>query len=92
MAQIETTPPVTPIDAALLDLNLSSRRSDEVAEPLDGLGSPFAFIAGYTRAQLPPQFQTHPFVSKPLTQKLLIRTLKILERDVSTASRPAIRR
>ena len=73
----------TPIDAALLDLNLSAVRSDSIAERLDDLDIPFAFVSGYTAAQLPVKFQDRPFISKPLTQRSLAKALKRLEEERS---------
>ena len=69
------------IDAALLDLNLSSARSDSVADRLADQGIPFAFVSGYTDFQLPAKFRDRLFVSKPLTQRSLAKTLKILESE-----------
>jgi CheY-like chemotaxis protein len=53
------------IDIALLDLNLDGERSYAVAEALDAGGIPFAFMTGYHRDDLRPEWRERPVLQKP---------------------------
>ena len=55
-------------DFALLDIGLLREKSFAVAERLEGLGIPFAFISGYgADAALPAAFAHKPRLPKPCT-------------------------
>lgn len=55
-------------DFALLDIGLLREKSFAVAERLDALGIPFAFISGYgTDAALPAELAQKPRLPKPCT-------------------------
>jgi DNA-binding response OmpR family regulator len=55
----------TPLDAAILDVNIRGRRSDPVAEVLGGRGIPFAFATGDSKDAVAERFAGAPTVSKP---------------------------
>jgi DNA-binding response OmpR family regulator len=52
-------------DAALLDVNVSGERVDELAATLVRQNTPFAFLTGYGREALPPAFIGAPLILKP---------------------------
>ena len=55
-------------DFALLDIGLMREKSFPVAERLDQLGIPFAFVSGYGRdAAIPAAFAEKPRLPKPCT-------------------------
>ncbi|SED78315.1 response regulator [Rhodobacter sp. 24-YEA-8] len=65
-------------DVALLDGNLRGAPVDVVAHTLRLRGVPFCFISGYSRDQLPRDFQDAPLLTKPVDQdKLLEIVLKL---------------
>ncbi len=65
-------------DFALLDGNLRGAPVDVVAHTLRLRGVPFCFISGYSRDQLPRDFQDAPLLTKPVDQdKLLEVVLKL---------------
>ncbi len=53
------------IDMVLLDLNLDGERSYAVAEALEARGIPFAFMTGYHRDDLRPEWRDKPVLQKP---------------------------
>jgi CheY-like chemotaxis protein len=64
-------------DAALLDIGLMQEKSFAVAERLEALGIPFAFVTGYSRdTALPAAFANKPRLSKPCTTDALEAVLK----------------
>ncbi len=68
--------PVRPaIDAAILDVNLAGERVYPVAEALLAAGIPFVFASGYDALETDPRFAAIPYLVKPLTMALLVRTL-----------------
>lgn len=52
-------------DCAILDLNLSGKSTDSVAEVLRGRGIPFAVASGYVGGDLGPAFAAAPVLQKP---------------------------
>lgn len=56
-------------DAALLDANLNGVAVDEIAEALSRLATPFAFVTGYGRDELPADFRDAAIVSKPFDRR-----------------------
>jgi CheY-like chemotaxis protein len=57
---------------ALLDISLIREKSFAVAERLDGLGIPYAFVTGYgADALLPPAFVAKPRLPKPFSTDAL---------------------
>lgn len=67
-------------DAALLDVNLGSGTSSaRVAETLDGLGVPFAFLTGYARLgdRLDARFRDRPRIGKPFDRPRILELLSV---------------
>jgi len=59
-------------DFALLDIGLVKEKSFAIAERLEALGIPFAFISGYgADAALPAAFAQKPRLPKPCTSNAL---------------------
>jgi len=66
----------TPIDMAILDVNLGGTPSFPVADILRARRVPFAFCTGYAgAAELPPRFAGVPILAKPFVVDDLIGTL-----------------
>jgi DNA-binding response OmpR family regulator len=56
----------TPIDGAVLDINLDGRLSFPICEVLRDRGIPFAFLTGCSNlALVPPEFRHAPLIAKP---------------------------
>lgn len=70
---IEERPP----DFALLDISLMREKSFAVAERLEALGIPFAFISGYgSDAGLPAALAEKPRLPKPCTEDAMQAILR----------------
>jgi PAS domain S-box-containing protein len=67
-----------PVDAALLDVNLSGERADGLAAELTRQGIPFAFATGYGRECLPEAFPQAPVLAKPFEPDQPLATLRSL--------------
>ncbi|WP_112310412.1 response regulator [Pseudogemmobacter bohemicus] len=67
------------IDMALLDGNLRGAPVDVVAHTLRLRGVPFCFISGYSREQLPRDFQDAPLLTKPVEQDKLLQVMLELQ-------------
>jgi PAS domain S-box-containing protein len=65
-------------DAALLDVNLSGHRVDELATALTKKNIPFAFVSGYGRESLPSGFHEAMLLKKPFSQERLIGMVELL--------------
>src|SRR5581483_12517733 len=64
-------------DFALLDIGLVKEKSFAIAERLDALKIPFAFVSGYgADVELPPAFARKPRLPKPCTTDALEAMLK----------------
>jgi CheY-like chemotaxis protein len=64
-------------DFALLDVGLIREKSFAIAERLDALKIPFAFVTGYSAdVRLPPAFADRPRLSKPFSTDALQALLK----------------
>ena len=64
-------------DFALLDVGLVREKSFAVAERLDALGIPFAFVTGYSAdVRLPAAFADQPRLPKPFSTDALHALLK----------------
>ena len=62
---------------ALLDVGLIREKSFAVAERLDALGIPYAFITGYgADGTLPAEFVSKPRLPKPCSSDALLAMLK----------------
>jgi CheY-like chemotaxis protein len=66
-------------DFALLDVGLIREKSFAIAERLDALGIPFAFVTGYsTEVRLPAAFADRPRLPKPFSTDALHALLRRL--------------
>jgi DNA-binding NtrC family response regulator len=64
-------------DFVLLDIGLVREKSFAVAERLETLGIPFAFVSGYgTNAALPAAFAKKPRLPKPFTADAMEAVLR----------------
>jgi CheY-like chemotaxis protein len=64
-------------DFALLDVGLIREKSFAVAERLDALNIPFAFVSGYgADARLPAAFADRPRLPKPYSTEALLALLR----------------
>jgi CheY-like chemotaxis protein len=72
-------------DFALLDVGLVHEKSFAIAERLDALKIPFAFVTGYgADVRLPPAFADRPRLQKPYSSDALRALLKRRSGDVDT--------
>jgi CheY-like chemotaxis protein len=69
---IETRAP----DFAFLDVGLAREKSFAVAERLDALNIPFAFVTGYGADKVPLVFADRPRLPKPCSSDALLFVLK----------------
>jgi CheY-like chemotaxis protein len=64
-------------DFALLDIGLMHEKSFAIAERLEALGIPFAFVSGYgADAAIPAAFAQKPRLPKPCTSNALEAALR----------------
>jgi DNA-binding response OmpR family regulator len=56
----------TPLDGALLDINLAGEMSFPVATLLRERGVPFVFLTGYTQIEMPSELRDTPVLAKPV--------------------------
>jgi len=61
----------TPVDGAVLDINLNGEMVYPLAEFLAAKEVPFVFITGYTAADLPERFRPFRRLPKPLAPESL---------------------
>ncbi|ESY95271.1 response regulator [Mesorhizobium australicum] len=60
------------VDMALLDVQLNAETSLPIAEILLARGTPFAFVTGYGRGDLPARFRNCKFVAKPASEAAIL--------------------
>jgi CheY-like chemotaxis protein len=66
----------TPVDAALLDVNLDGEFCFPIASALQQRDVPFAFLTGYDDGDvIPRDFAGAPRLGKPLDEARLVRTI-----------------
>jgi DNA-binding NtrC family response regulator len=58
----------TPIDVAVLDVNVNGEEVFPIAQALAGRGVPFAFSTGYGNSGLPEPWRGRPTLQKPFTE------------------------
>lgn len=63
-------------DFALLDVGLTREKSFAIAEKLDALKIPFAFVTGYGADKVPPAFADRPRLPKPCSMEALRTVLQ----------------
>lgn len=73
------------VDLALLDGNLRGAPVDVVAHMLRLRSIPFCFVSGYSRDQLPRDFQDAPLLTKPVEQAKLLAVLRELRKKHSAS-------
>jgi CheY-like chemotaxis protein len=61
---------------AFLDVGLAREKSFAVAEKLDALKIPFAFVTGYGAEKVPPAFSDRPRLPKPCSSDSLLIVLQ----------------
>jgi DNA-binding response OmpR family regulator len=66
----------TPIDAAVLDVNLRDERVYPVADVLIGRGVPIVFATGYDELLLQRPYLGLPRCQKPIDKPALLKTLQ----------------
>ena len=70
----------SPVDVAVLDINLRGRMVFPVAEALRNRGVPFVFATGYTEAAIPSDYSDVPLWEKPFQPEELAKALPDLMR------------
>jgi len=63
-------------DFAFLDVGLAREKSFEVAEKLNALNIPFAFVTGYAADKVPSAFADRPRLSKPCSTEAMLIVLQ----------------
>jgi PAS domain S-box-containing protein len=76
-----------PVDAALLDVNLSGDRADGLAAELGRRGVPFVFATGYGRECLAQAFPEAPVLAKPFEPGQPLAALRSL---LAGSERPVV--
>lgn len=66
----------TPVDAAVLDVNIHGHRSYPVALELKKRAVPFIFATGYGDAEHPAEFALVPTVTKPYVPSAIVEALE----------------
>jgi CheY-like chemotaxis protein len=64
-----------PVDAALLDINLSDGSVFPAADALAARDIPFVFLTGHSNAMLPPQHHCRALIAKPYSPGPLLAAL-----------------
>jgi two-component sensor histidine kinase/CheY-like chemotaxis protein len=78
-----------PLDAAVLDVDLSGSRSEAVANALRERAIPFIVLTGYADSGLSVAFRGAPVVAKPFDEEALVSLLALEISDRSaTSGRP----
>lgn len=75
----------TPIDAAVLDVNVAGEQVFPVANRLAELNAPFIFATGYGEAGLPDAFHSRIVLQKPYSAAALQKALEQCLRESSGA-------
>jgi DNA-binding response OmpR family regulator len=84
----------TPLDLALLDIDVLDGKSFPLASRLRDLNTPIIFVSGSRPEELPPHLRDAPFVSKPYAPKAveaLIRDTLKIEHDAGKGDRAECR-
>ena len=64
-----------PVDAAVLDFRLGAETSIPIARALASRCSPFIFMTGYSRNDLPTEWRRHVCLQKPVLLRDLVAKL-----------------
>jgi two-component SAPR family response regulator len=60
------------VDLALLDIELRGEKSYPLAERLQNMNIPFAFVTGYGARDVPPAMRDHEVLPKPVAKAALL--------------------
>jgi hypothetical protein len=74
---------ITPLDGAVLDINLNGEMVYPLAEFLDSAGVPFVFLTGYVPSDLPERFRHFRRLQKPLHAEMLRQIILDMRRSPS---------
>lgn len=66
----------TPLQGAVLDVNVAGERIDPIAAALQRRGIPFVFVTGYGEEGVAAPFNHHPVVTKPFDPASLQAALR----------------
>lgn len=66
------------VDAAVVDINLGSGPTYEIANELTGRSVPFLFATGYDRGAIPDKFSAAPRLEKPFGEADLVSAVHAL--------------
>jgi DNA-binding response OmpR family regulator len=66
------------INVALIDININGDRTFQLADALANASIPFAFLSGYSRADLPPNLRDRPLLQKPVNANAVCRCVRAL--------------
>ena len=64
-----------PLDAALLDINVSDGHVFPAADALASRDIPIVFLTGHSDAMLPPQHRCRVLIAKPYSSRALLSAL-----------------
>ena len=73
----------TPLDAAVLDINLGGEPSFPIADRLAARGVPFLFLTGYDDWALPPSYRAAERLTKPCAAEDVVARLADLAMDAA---------
>lgn len=68
----------TRIDVALIDINIDGGRTFGLADALANASIPFAFLSGYSKADLPRNLRAYPLLQKPVDANTVCRCIRSL--------------
>jgi two-component SAPR family response regulator len=72
----------TPVDCAVLNIELRGERSFPIADALSARHVPFAFITSYGESAIPSQHKDRPLVQKPFLEPRVLETvMRLLRRE-----------
>lgn len=66
----------SPVDAAILDLNLRGEFAFSLVEQLSSAGIPCVIVSGYGRDSIPESLRDVPNIEKPIAQGSVIASLQ----------------
>ncbi len=78
-----------PIDAALLDVDLSGTPVTPVARRLKALGVPFVLTSGYEASSLPPELRGEALLQKPLAPDAVASAVRLMAQRRSPVQVPS---
>lgn len=79
----------SPLDGALLDINLAGEFCYPIAQMLQSRGVPFVFITGELTRSIPREFQDTPVLMKPADSGQIRNALRSFARRRSSPPQPS---